>query len=95
MPPYLPQFLVAAALTGLTRLVHFPLALGPGRSVDALDAFLLMFALVNLRLAWSGANLAGGGRAPGWFVALGLILAAVIATLMVQALTPVPSTPAA
>jgi len=40
--------------------------------VDALDAFLLVLALVNLRIAWSAANGANGGRAPAWFVVAGL-----------------------
>lgn len=88
MPPYAPQLLVALALAGLTFFVSYPWAIGGGRSVDALDAFLLVFALVNLRLAWAAANAAHGGRAPAWFVLLGLGAAALIASGMIGALTP-------
>lgn len=49
-------------LVGVTRLVAYPLTVGSG-VVDALDAVLMMLALVNLRLAWTGANASGGGRA--------------------------------
>ena len=88
MPPFLPQLLIALALAGLTLLVSYPLPVGGGRSVDALDAFLLVFALVNLRLSWAAANGAGGGRAPAWFVVLGLGTAALITWAMIRALTP-------
>ncbi len=88
MPAYALQLLVALLLAGLTLAVSYPLALGGGRSVDALDAFLLVFALVNLRLAWTAANTVNGGRAPGWFVALGLLVAALITWAMIGALTP-------
>ena len=87
MPPYAPQLVVALALAGLTFFVSYPWIIGGGRSVDALDAFLLVFALVNLRLAWSAANTANGGRAPEWFVLLGLGTAVLIATGRVGALT--------
>ncbi|WP_034386390.1 hypothetical protein [Deinococcus sp. YIM 77859] len=88
MPPYALQLGIALALAGLTWLVSYPWAIGGGRHVDALDAFLLVFALVNLRLAWTAANAANGGRAPAWFVLLGLGAAALIATGMIGALTP-------
>ncbi|WP_288480631.1 hypothetical protein [uncultured Deinococcus sp.] len=88
MPAYALQLLVALLLAGLTLAVSYPLALGGGRSVDALDAFLLVFALVNLRLAWTAANAVNGGRAPSWFVALGLLVAALITWAMIGALTP-------
>ena len=80
MPAYALQLLIALALAGLTFFVSYPLAVGGGRAVDALDAFLLVFALVNLRIAWSAANGAYGGRAPLWFVLAGLGTAALIAT---------------
>ena len=88
MPAYALQLLVALLLAGLTLLVAYPLALGGGRSVDALDAFLLVFALVNLRMAWNAANTANSERAPGWFVVLGLVAAALITWAMIGALTP-------
>lgn len=88
MPPFLLQLVLALALTGLTFLVAYPLAVGGGHSVDALDAFLLVFALVNLRLGWAAANGANGGRAPGWFILLGLGTAALITWAMIGALTP-------
>lgn len=88
MPISALHLLIALALAGLTRLVAYPLDLGGGRQVDALDAFLLMFALVNLRLGWSAANAENGGRAPAWFVAVALIAAAVITFAMLAALTP-------
>lgn len=88
MPPSLLQLLIALALAGLTFLVSYPLAVGDGRSVDALDAFLLVFALVNLRLGWSAAKAMSGGRAPAWFVLAGLGTAALITWAMVRALTP-------
>ena len=47
-----------------------------------------VFALVNLRLAWAAANAAHGGRAPAWFILLGLGAAALIASGMIGALTP-------
>lgn len=56
--------------------------------MDALGAFLLVFALVNLRLAGSAANAVNGGRAPVRFALLGLGTAALIATGMIGALTP-------
>lgn len=90
MPPYALQLLIALLIVGLTLVVGYPLAIGSGRSVDALDAVLLMFALVNLRTAWTAANAMNGGRAPAWFVAAGLVLAAVITWAMVRALTPTP-----
>lgn len=52
MPPFLLQLLLALALTVLTGFVSYPLALTDGRSVDVLDALLLVCALVNLRLGW-------------------------------------------
>lgn len=88
VPPYALQLVIALALAGLTFFVAYPLAVGEGRSVDVLDASLLVLALVNLRLAWSAANGANGGRAPAWFVAAGLGTAALIATAMIGALTP-------
>lgn len=88
MPPYALQLLIALALVGLTFFVSYPLRLGSGSSVDALDAFLLVFALVNLRVGWTAANDANGGRAPAWFVVLGLLTAALITWAMVRALTP-------
>ena len=88
MPPYAPQLVVALALAGLTFFVSYPWNIGGGHSVDVLDAFLLVFALVNLRLAWSAANTAHGGRAPAWFALLGLGTAALIAPGMIGALTP-------
>ncbi|WP_295822909.1 hypothetical protein [uncultured Deinococcus sp.] len=90
MPPYALQLLIALLIVGLTFAVGYPLAIGSGRTVDALDAVLLMFALVNLRTAWTAANAMNGGRAPAWFVAAGLVLAAVITWAMVRALTPTP-----
>ena len=48
-----------------------------------------MFALVNLRVAWTAANTANGGRAPVWFLLSGLLTAALITWGMVRALTPV------
>lgn len=89
MPPFLPSLLVAAALTALTFVAGYPLDLGGGRRVDALDAFLLAFALINLRLAWSGAT-HGPGRAPGWFLPAGLLVAALITYRMFSALTAAP-----
>lgn len=71
MPAYALHLLLALLIAGLTRLVGYPLQLGGGRSVDALDTLLLMLALVNLRLGWQGANVAGGGRTSAWFVVLG------------------------
>lgn len=88
MPPYALQLLIAPALVGLTLFVSYPLRLSGGGSVDALDAFLLVFALVNLRVSWGAANAAGGGRAPAWFVVAGLATAALITWAMVRALTP-------
>ncbi|GAA5513304.1 hypothetical protein Dcar01_02037 [Deinococcus carri] len=88
MPPFLLQLLIALALVGLTFAVSYPLEVGGGRSVDMLDAFLLVFALVNLRLSWGAANLANGGRAPAWFVLVGLLTAALITYAMMGALTP-------
>lgn len=88
MPPSLLQLLIALALVGLTLFVSYPLRLGGEGSVDALDAFLLVFALVNLRVGWGAANGGNGGRAPAWFVALGLVTAALITWAMVRALTP-------
>jgi hypothetical protein len=90
MPPSAPQLLIALALTGLTVVVGYPLGIGGGRHVDALDAFLLVFALVNLRGAWAAANAGPGGRTPAWFVICGLVLAAAITWAMVRALTPTP-----
>lgn len=87
MPSYALQLLIAALLAGLTFLVGYPLDIG-GKNVDALDAFLLVFALVNLRIAWNAANALNGGRAPGWFVGGGLLTAALITYAMIQALTP-------
>lgn len=91
MPPYALQLAIALALAGLTFLVGYPLSIGGGRVVDALDAFLLVFALVNLRVAWTAANAVGGGRAPAWFVLAGLLTAALITWGMVRALTPGPA----
>ncbi|BDP40628.1 hypothetical protein DAETH_05970 [Deinococcus aetherius] len=88
MPPYLLQLLIALALVGLTFLVSYPLRVGDAGSVDALDAFLLVFALVNLRVSWGAANQMNGGRASAWFVVLGLLTAALITWAMVRALTP-------
>ncbi|WP_019586388.1 hypothetical protein [Deinococcus apachensis] len=88
MPPYALQLLIALALAGLTFLVSYPLRLGSGGSLDALDAFLLVFALVNLRLGWAAANQVNGGRAPTWFVVLGLLTAALVTWAMIRALTP-------
>ncbi|RJF72125.1 hypothetical protein D3875_11760 [Deinococcus cavernae] len=81
------QLLIAFLLAGLTLLVGFPMEVAPGRAVDALDAFLLVMSLVNLRLAWNAANGLNGGKAPAWFVGAGLLLAAWIAYGMIQALT--------
>ncbi|WP_135228385.1 hypothetical protein [Deinococcus fonticola] len=81
------QLLIAFLLAGLTLLVGFPMQVAPGRAVDALDAFLLVMSLVNLRLAWNAANSLNGGKAPAWFVGAGLLLAALIAYGMIQALT--------
>lgn len=89
MPAYALQLVIALLLAGLTFAVDYPLSLGGGRTVDALDAFLLMFALVNLRVAWTAANGASGGRAPLWFIVAGLLVAALITYGMVRALTPV------
>ena len=47
-----------------------------------------MFALINLRLGWSAANAAHGGRAPGWFILAALLSAALITYAMLRALTP-------
>lgn len=88
MPSSALHLLITLALAGLTRLVAYPLDLGGGRHIDALDAFLLMFALVNLRLGWSAANAEHGGRAPAWFVLLALVAAAAITFAMLSALTP-------
>lgn len=88
MPSYAVQLLIAVFLAVLPFMVGYPLDLGGGRHVDALDAFLLMMSLVNLRLAWNAANTLNGGRAPAWFVVAGLLLAALIAYGMIQALTP-------
>lgn len=88
VPPYALQLVIALALAGLTFLVGYPLRLGSGGSVDALDAFLLVFALVNLRVSWTAANGMNGGRAPAWFVVLGLLTAALITWAMIRALTP-------
>lgn len=88
MPASALQLLIALLLAGLTFVVSYPLTIGEGRSVDALDAALLVLALVNLRLAWAAANGAGGGRAPAWFVLVGLGTAALITWAMIRALTP-------
>lgn len=88
MPTSALHLLIALALAGLTRLVAYPLDLGGGRQIDALDAFLLMFALVNLRLGWSAASAEHGGRAPAWFVVAALLAAAGITFAMMSALTP-------
>lgn len=88
MPSYALQLLIAFALAGLTFVVAYPLDIGGGRRVDALDAFLLVFALVNLRVAWMAANVVAGGRAPLWFVGAGLGCAALITFGMIRALTP-------
>ncbi|WP_272976883.1 hypothetical protein [Deinococcus geothermalis] len=88
MPPFLLQLLLALALAGLTFVVSYPLALRDGRSVDVLDALLLVCALVNLRLGWAAANQAYGGRTPAWFLAGGLLAAALITSSMIHALTP-------
>lgn len=88
MPPYALQLVIALVLAGLTFVLSYPLEISSGRHVDALDAFLLVFALVNLRIAWSAANAAHGGRAPGWFVVVGLLTAALITYAMIRALTP-------
>ncbi|WP_102128324.1 hypothetical protein [Deinococcus planocerae] len=88
MPPYLLQLLIALALVGLTLFVSYPLRVGDTGSVDALDASLLVFALVNLRVGWTAANGMNGGRAPAWFVVAGLATAALITWAMVRALTP-------
>lgn len=88
MPSFLLQLLIALALVGLTFAVSYPLEVGSGRSVDALDAFLLVFALVNLRVSWGAANMANGGRAPAWFVLAGLLTAALITWAMMRALSP-------
>nr|WP_246580491.1 hypothetical protein [Deinococcus aestuarii] len=82
------QLLIALALVGLTLLVAYPLRVGETGRVDALDAFLLVFALVNLRLGWTAANGANGGRAPAWFVVAGFATAALITWAMIRALTP-------
>ncbi|UBV42029.1 hypothetical protein LAJ19_10315 [Deinococcus taeanensis] len=87
MPPFALQLLIAVALVGLTFLVTYPLRVGAG-TVDALDAALLVLALVNLRVAWTAANHAGGGRAPAWFQLAGLGAAALITYAMIRALTP-------
>ena len=57
--------------------------------IDALDAFLLMFSLVNLRLGWSAATAEHGGKAPLWFVAAALVTAGLVTFGMLSALTPV------
>ena len=88
MPSYALQLLIAALLAALTFMVGYPLDLGSGRSVDALGAFLLVFSLVNLRIAWNAANTLNGGKAPSGFVVAGLLLAALIAYGMIRALTP-------
>lgn len=94
VPPYALQLLIALVLVGLTPLLSYPLAVGSGW-VDALDAALLVLALVNLRIAWGAANHAGAARVPGgrggapaWFVLAGLVTAALITWAMVRALTP-------
>jgi hypothetical protein len=84
VPPVLPPLLATALLAGLTFLVGYPVRLGANLRVDALDVFLLVFALVNLRLAWRAA----GPRPPAWFTLAGLLLAALITFQMVRAVTP-------
>lgn len=88
MPSYALQLLIALLLAGLTFFVSYPLQIAQGRSVDALDAFLLVFALVNLRVAWAAANDQNAGRAPAWFTVAGLAVAALITYAMIGALTP-------
>lgn len=88
MPAYALQLLIAALLAVLPFMLSYPLDIGGGHRVDALDAFLLVFSLVNLRVAWNAANSLNGGKAPTWFVVAGLLLAALIAYGMIRALTP-------
>ncbi|MEW6422152.1 MAG: hypothetical protein AB1511_10575 [Deinococcota bacterium] len=87
MPPSLLHLLIALALAGLTFFVSYPLALTSGRSIDVLDAFLLVLALVNLRLGWA-ANGSNGRQSPAWFMVGGLLAAALITSSMIHALTP-------
>lgn len=88
VPPYLPQLLLAFVLVGLTFSVSYLITLGGQTQVDVLDAALLMLALVNLRLGWSGARHAHGGRAPLAVNLAGLIAAALITWRMLMALSP-------
>lgn len=87
MPPFLPPLLAALLLTALTWVASYPVQLRSFR-VDALDVFLLVFALVNLRLAFrqaSGVH-APGQRTPWWFWLAGLGLAALVTYRAVEAL---------
>lgn len=84
MPPFLPPLLATLLLAGLTFVAGYPARLGASLQIDALDVFLLVFALVNLRLAWRAA----GPRPPAWFTLAGLLLAALITYGMVRAVTP-------
>ncbi|ACO44973.2 hypothetical protein DEDE109153_18345 [Deinococcus deserti] len=88
MPPYLPQLLLAFVLVGLTFSVSYLITLGGQTQIDVLDAALLMLALVNLRLGWSGARHAHGGRTPLAVNLAGLIAAALITWRMLMALSP-------
>ena len=79
----MPPLLAALLLTALTWMVSLPLSLRTAR-VAALDLFLLVSALVNLRLAF---RRVAGTRAPIWFWPAGLGVAALITYRAVSALT--------
>jgi hypothetical protein len=94
VPTYLPPLLAAAVLTGLSFLASYPLQLNTLR-VDALALFLCLFALVNLRFAFRQAGgqapqkvgqAAQKVRAPLWFWAAALLLAAAITLRVIRAL---------
>ncbi|WP_407569182.1 hypothetical protein [Deinococcus altitudinis] len=88
MPFFLPPLLAALVLAALTFVVSYPVSLRSFR-IDALGLFLLIFALVNLRLAFRQAGAgsrASGIRAPLWFWPAALVVAALITFRAVHAL---------
>lgn len=86
MSPALLHFLLALGITALTFVVGYGLDVG-GRRIDALDAALLVLALVNLRLGWTAARGAQGWT-PLAYTLAGAVLAGAVTWAMVRALTP-------
>jgi hypothetical protein len=89
VPFFLPPLLAALVLAALTFVVSFPVSLRSLR-IDLLGLFLLLFALVTLRLAFRQAEAgsrASGVRAPLWFWPAAFVVAALIAFRAVHALS--------